>query len=313
VKYYVFLFAAIAGAQSVTTNYATDLNGNRVADGSVISTDGTQTRTTRSINGSQVPMEQTEVHVLSKTPDSTVTETIIHKYDQDGHVTGTERILTEQRKQASGETVHVTTFRSDINGSMQQAERRTTESTTQGNVTKTQTSVEESTPNGFETVEKRTAVSESKDGSTHSEQTVYRRTENGTFDPAFQTVTDTTRTQGKTVEKTAQYQPIGDVNRMQLTKQTVNTTTERPDGSSVSQLDYYGAAVPGNVRDPGAAQQLYERDTIERKPGAGGSVVETLTAQRASMSNPSQLGPPIPISQTVCTGDCKNPPAPGNQ
>lgn len=303
-KYYVFMLAALAGAQSVTTNYTTDLNGNRVADGSRVSSDSTTTLTTQSINGTRVPMEQTEVRVLSKSATGQVTETIHKRFDQNGNLVETDRVVTDQQKQPSGETLHVTTYRSDINGAMQEAERKTVASTTKGSVTDTRTTVARPTMNGFETVEKSSQVTETSDGRTHSDQTIYRRSDNGTFDPQFRTVTDTTQSDGKTVEKTQQYEPVGSVSQMQLTRQTVETTTTHPDGSSVSRLDYYGSSVPGLVSEPGTPQQLYEQDTIVRTPGAGGSVTETLTARRASLSNPKQLGPPVPVSETVCTGNC---------
>jgi len=242
--------------------------------------------------------------VLSETPGSKVTERIVRKFDQTGALVSTERVLIEQQKHGSGETVRETTFRSDLNGGMQESERKNIETTVHGARTDTQTTVDRVTANGFETVEKRSAVSEKTGDAAHSDEMVYRRGDGGSFTPAFRTVTDTTQLNGKTVEKTAQYEPIADVTRMELIKQIVNTTTTRADGSSVSELDYYGPSVPGNVRDPNAKQQLYEQDTIERAPGPGGSVTETLSARRALMSNTSQLGPPIPVSQTVCTGKC---------
>lgn len=303
-KYYVFLFAGLASAQSVSSTSSTDLNGNPIVNRSVISTDATRTYTIRSINGGSVPTEQTTERVLSESPTSKTTEKITRRFDQNGNLTQTERIVTEQQKQPSGETVHVTTFQTDINGTMRETERKTVETTTHGASTEVQTEVARPTPSGFETVEKRSAVSQTNNNETHTDETVYRRSENGTFYPAFQTVTDTTQSDGKTVAKQAQYEPIADVSRMQLTKQIVTTTTTRPDGSSVSQFDYYGASVPGNVRDPSAPQRLYEQDTVERMPGAAGTVTETLTARRVSPNDPTHLGPPIPISQTVCTGNC---------
>ena len=306
-KYYAVLFAAtLAGAQSVSSTYLTDLNGNRVPAGSVVATDGKHTETRQSINGRTVPLEQSDEKVLSETPSSRVTEKIVRKFDPDGHLVSTERVLTEEQKRPTGSLVNTTTFVSDVNGAMHQEERKTIETDKHGATTNTNTVVERPTLNGFETVEKRAEVSQTSGDTTHSDETVYRVSQSGGFYPAIRKVTETTQSATQTVEKTALYEPRGNVDTMQLSRQTVSTTTTRPDGSSVDQINYYGAAVPGNVRDPNAAPQLYEQDVIERKPGAGGTVTESLTARRASMADPGHLGAPIKISETVCTGKCSD-------
>lgn len=304
-KYYVLMLAGVAWAQSTTTTYQPGLNGNAVADGSVVTTDGVTTRTTKSINDGQVPQEQTVERVLSKTASGQVTEKIIRRFDQTGTLMSTERIVTDTQNQPSGQIVHATTYRSDINGNMAEAERKTVESTTHGAVTNTQTTIDRATINGVATVEKRSAVSETSDHATHTDEMIYRLSPSGTFDPAFRTITDITQSDGKTVQKTAQYEPIQDVNKMELSKQIVKTTSTRADGTAVEQTDYYASSVPGNVAEPGAPQRVYEQDTIERKPGGNGTVVETFTARRADMSNPKTMGPPIKVSETVCTGKCQ--------
>jgi hypothetical protein len=307
VKYYVFLAAAaLAAAQSASSSYSTDVNGNPVQGPSVVSNDGKHTETSRSINGRTVPLEQTDERVLSQTATSRVTEKIIRKFDATGQLISTERVLTEEQKHPSGSVVNTTTFRSDINGAMQQDEHKTVETNTHGPSTDINTVIERPTLNGFETVEKRAAVSETSNNVTHTDETVYRAAQSGGFFPAVRKVTDITQNGTQTVEKTAQYEPIANVSGLQLTRQTVSTTTTRPDGSSVDDVNYFGPAVPGNVRDPNAAQQLYEQDVIERKPGAGGTTVESLTARRASMADPTHLGPAIKVSETVCTGKCSD-------
>ncbi len=304
-KYYAFLLATtLAAAQSVSSISTTDLNGSPVVGGSVVSSDGSHTETTQSINGRSVPLEQSDERVVSQSATGRVTEKIIRKFDPEGHLVSTARVVTEEEKRPSGSVVNVTTFRSDINGGMQQDERKTVETNTHGNSTDTNTVIARPTANGFETVEKSAAVSQTSNNTTHVDETVYRAGQNGEFYPAIRKVTETTQAAGKTVENTALYEPIANVSGLQLSRQTVSTTTTRPDGSSVAEVDSYGPAVPGNVRDPNAPQQLYERDVLERKPAAGGKVIETVTARRASMSDPTQLGPPIKVSETVCTGKC---------
>ena len=306
-KYYVFLLATtLAGAQSVSSTSTTDFNGNSVAAGSVVSDDGKHTETRQSINGRTVPLEQSDERVVSESANGRVTEKIIRKFDPEGHLVSTARVVTEEQKRPSGSVVNTTTFRSDINGEMHQDEHKTVEINTHGATTDTNTVIERPTPNGIQTVEKRTEVSEKSGNNIHSDETVYRPGQNGEFSAAVRKVTDTTESAGKTVENTALYEPIANVNGLQLSKQTVTTTSMRPDGSAVVEMNYYGASVPGNVRDPNAQQQLYEQDVIDRKLGAGGKVTETLTARRASMSDPSQLGAPIKVSETVCTGKCSD-------
>jgi hypothetical protein len=304
VKYYALLLvAAFATAQSSSTIYTTDLNGHTVADGTSSSNDGKHTQTTRSINGRAVPLEQSDERVISETPSGKVTEKIIRKYDPEGQLAQTTRIVTEEQKRASGSTVNSTTYRSDLNGAMHEDERKTVETNTSGPTTNTQTVISRDTPNGFATVEKRSSVSETATDSTHTDETVYRADANGNFAPAVRTVTDTTQKNGQTVEKAALYEPIADVTKMQLSRQTVTTTTTRADGSSTAQTNYYGPSVPGNVRDPEAAQRLYEQDTVERST-AGGKTTETLTARRVTPNDPTHLGAPITVSETVCTGNC---------
>ncbi len=306
-KYYVFLLATtLASAQSVSSTSTTDLNGHTVVDGSVVSNDGTHTETTKSVNGRTVPLEQSDEKVISESSTSRVTEKIVKKFDPEGNLVSTTRVLTEEQKRPSGSVVNTTTFRSDINGQMHQDEHKTVETNTHGATTDVSTVIEKPTLNGTETVEKRTEVSETSGNSTHSDETVYRVGQNGEFDPAVRKVTETTQSDGKTVENTALYEPIANVSGLQLSRQTVSTTTTHPDGSASVETSYFGPAVPGNVRDPNAAQQLYEQDIVERKPATGGKVTETLTARRASMSDPTQLGPPIKVSETVCTGKCSD-------
>jgi hypothetical protein len=307
VKYYAFLLATtLAGAQSVSSTSSTDLNGNAVAGSTVVSDDGKHTETTRSLNGRTVPLEQSDERVVSESANGRVTEKIIRKFDPEGHLVSTARVVTEEEKRPSGSVVNTTTFRSDINGQMHQDEHKKVEIDTHGTTTDTNTVIERPTPNGNQTVEKRTEVSEKSGNTVRSDETVYRPDQNGAFSAAVRKVTETTESTGKTVENTALYETIANVTGLQLSKQTVTTTSTRPDGSAVVEMNYYGAAVPGNVRDSNAPQQLYEQDVIERKPGSGGTVTETLTARRASMSDPTQLGAPIKVSETVCTGKCSD-------
>jgi hypothetical protein len=309
VKYPFFALLAtlpFAAAQSVVSSSMTDINGNRVPGSTFVSSDHQTTETTQSINGRKVPLEQRSSKVLSEDSNGKVVETTVKKFDQNGQLTSTERVVTEERKQGSATSVHATTYRSDINGYLAPAERKTIESSAQGNATNTQTVIERPSINGsFQTVEKRTLVSQPLgNDAIHADETVYRRSENGDFYPAVREVTDTTRSGDQTTTKMSQYQRAGD-SGMQLARQTVSTTTKRADGSEVEQVDIYGQAVPGNVRESNSKPQLFEQQVIDRKNAGGDAVVETLSVRRPTMSDPNILGPLQQISQTTCKGTCK--------
>jgi hypothetical protein len=310
VKYHFFAFAAalplasLAAAQSVVNSSSTDINGNRV-NGSTFVTAGNQTtEVSRSINGRQVPLEQSSSKVLSDDANGKVVETTIRKFDQNGQLTSTEKVVTEEQKRGTGSSVRSTTYRSDINGNMAQAERKIVQSNPQGPVVNTQTVVERPSINGsFETVEKRTLVSQAVGDTTHDDETVYRRSENGDFYPAVREITDTSHAGNQTTAKTTEYQQAGN-SQMQVTRQFVSTTTKRADGSEVEEVNIYGQAVPGNVRESSAAPQLFEQQIIDRKKAGGDAVVETLSVRRPTMSDPKTLGPVQKISETTCKGKC---------
>lgn len=302
---------SLAPAQSVATGSITDFNGNRVNGATIVTADHQVTEVTQSINGRQVPLEQTTQNVLSDDANGKVIETIIRKYDPNGQVASTERVVTEEQKRGSAATIRATTYRSDINGNMREAERKTVESNSQGAVTNTQTVVERPTINGaFQATEKRSLVSQTgPDKNIHSDETVYRRSENGDYYPAQREVTDTSRSGNQTTAKTARYEQIAS-SQLQLTRQIVSTTTKRADGSEVEEVNLYGSGVPGNVREAGATPQLFEQQIIEREKGAGDTVVETLSVRRPTMSDPNSLGPVKKISETTCKGKCTPDPKP---
>jgi hypothetical protein len=296
--------AVLAAAQSTTNTYITDVNGNKMVASSVVSKDGEHKEVTQSINGARVPLEKTDERVVSEDANGKVTERIVRKYDSNGQLASTERIVTEEQKRANGSSVKSTTYRSDVNGGMRETERKTVETETSGTVTKTQSVVERPTVNGgLQPVEKRSMVAETTPDKSHEEETVYRLNPNGEYSTALRNVSDTTHSGSQTITKSAEYEPIADASKMQLTRQAVTTTTTRPDGSSVSEVDLYKASVPGLVRETGSAPQLIEQQTIERGAVAGG-VAETVTVRRPTANDPNRLGPPQKISETVCAGKC---------
>ncbi len=297
--------ASIALAQSTATTYVTDVNGNRVPAGSVISNDGDHTQLSQNLNGRVVPLEQTDEKVLSKDANGSVIERTVRKYDRNGQVTSTERTVIEEHKQPGGFTRQSTTYASDVNGEMRQTEHQTVESSTQGSTTNTQTVVERPTINGsLQPVEKRSAVTETGKDVSKQDETIYRLSSNGDFYPAVREVKDQTKTGDQTVVKSALYEPIGS-SQMSLSRQSVSTTTKASDGSEVTEVNYYAPSAPGFAQANGAAPQLYEQDVVTRKKAADGNIIETTSARRSSISDPGRLGSPQKISETICSGKCE--------
>lgn len=318
-KYYIrltgWVFAlvgSLAAAQSVATTYTTDINGNRVAAATVVASaqPGTDeaTQITQSINGRTVPMQRTETRTLSKDAHGSVVETIVRKYDPNGQLASTERVVTETQLRPNGSTVHATTYRSDVNGNMAEAERATIESEKQGAVTTTQEVKELPSPGGgsFQAVEKSTLVTEVTGDKTHQDEIVYRRAlgSGGDFSQAVRDVKDITHAGNVTTETTAHYEPVATASQMRLIQQSQSTTTKHPDGSETSQVNLYGSSWTGNASDSDSPLALREQDIIERQKGPGGNVTEILSVRRPTPSDPNRLGPATKVSETVCTGKC---------
>lgn len=305
-KYYsVVLSCGLALAQSSTSTYIPGLNGNQQVASTVVANDDQHTELYRSINGQNVPLQQSETHVLRKDANGSVTETIVRRFNQNGQLVSTEKTVTELSSHPGGSSLKATTYATDLSGNQRETERKTVETQTSGATTNTQTVIERpSVDGGLQPVEKRAAVTETNGNSSHQDETVYRPDGNGGFNVAERKVDDTTRSGDKTTEKTALYQPIAEASTLQLSRQQVTTTTAHPDGSETKQVDYYLPSVPGMVRPSDASPQLWEQDTIQRKAATDGSVVETVTARRTDPNNPSQLGSPQRLSETICRGNC---------
>jgi hypothetical protein len=308
VKSLILLIVSVAYGQSVTNSYTSDINGRRVESPSVVATDGERTQITRSINGRQVPMEQTVERVISDGPSGRVVERVTKRFDPNGQYAATERVVTEEQKTANGLHQRATVYYGDVNGQVREVERRTTDTQTQGSVTNSKTDVARPGVDGsFQTVEKRSAVAETSgsdlNGVTRTDQTVYRRSGNGDFYPAVRDVSEVTKNGSQVTEKSAHYEPRA-TSALTLIGQTVSSTATRADGSSVSQVELYGiTSGDGRVRDNETAPHLRERQTVERTV-SGGSVTEVVSAQRPTISDPDRMGPSKVISETVCSGKC---------
>jgi hypothetical protein len=306
----LFVTAGILSAQSASVTSTTDINGNRVSGGATVSVDGVTTDLRQSINGREVPLEQVQEKVLSKSGNTTVTERIVRHYGANGQVVKTDRVVTEETKTGDGESiVHATTYRSDISGNMNEAERKTVETRKNGAATVVDTAIEKKDLSGsFAVTEKRTATAEpTSDGKSESE-TVMLRNANGSLYEAQRSSTVETKSGNQTVTNTAIYEPTVDNGNLALTRQQILKTTANPDGSSRQEVEIFGRASDGRAREAGAPPALTEKRTIERQKSADGVVVETQKVQLPNVNDPGKLDAPRKVSETICRGECAQKP-----
>jgi len=309
---YALVTAAAALAQSNTASYITDINGRRVEVSSSASPrDGDRTELSQSVNGRPVPLEQTETRVLSKDPNRIVTETVVRKFDRTGQIISTERTVQDEQKHGNASTLRATIYRSDTNGSLHEDERRVIETQTQGTTTTSDVVISRAGATGsFEAVEKRKVVTTGDANTTHENQTIYRPSQNGQFFEAQREAKDVLKAGNKTTENAASYE-VDYTGKMQLVRQTVSNITKAGDGSEVTEMNIYERASLGRPRDEQAGQKIDEQRIIERSKGPNGAVIETTTVRRPTLADPSHLGEPRQISETICTGKCGlTPPSP---
>jgi hypothetical protein len=297
---------ALAAGQSNTAKYQVDINGRRVElTSSGVSAGGVHTERLQSINGRPVPVEQVEEKVIREGPGGRVVERLVRKYEQTGRLNYTERTVIEEEKLAGGgSNVRETTYRSDINGAMREAERRFTETRVAGGVTTTETAV--SRPNingGFETSERRTKVSE-RLGQTENIQEIVRRPDpDGRLRDAIRTLTVIQQSGDQTAQSTSTYE-LGMTGQLELASQSSSAAVKRPDGSEVTEINLFARSADGRTQSRGAPLQIKEQQIVERQKNADGSVVETLSVRRPSIADPGRLGAPRKLFETVCTGKC---------
>jgi len=312
VKYllYLTLGAALAWPQSTTNTYSTDINGRRVEAPSIAATgtssNGERTERFQSINGRQVPLEQIVDRVVREDANGKVTERILKKFDPTGHLALTERVLIEENKlPGGGSSVRESTYRTDVNGAAQEIERRTTETRVQGSTTTANTLVDRPTLNGsFETIEKRSEITDGPATNQHTTESVYQRKAGGGFQEILRQVKTSAKQNDTTTETTARYEP-GITGQLQLESQTESVSTKEPGGKETTQVNMYAHTVAGQIQDNNAKMRVLEQQIIERRTNSDGSVAETLSVRRPSMGDPNRLGELKKISETVCTGKCE--------
>jgi hypothetical protein len=304
-------FAAALAAQD-TSSYKTttiDVNGRRIEQGPEVTksrskTGSDTTEKLQSINGRMVRVERAEERVVREDASGKVTERIVHHYDPTGNSIGDEKVVIEERNGGGGNsTVMATKYGMDVNGRSMVTERATTQIQTSGGTQTSDKVVERPTANdSLQAVEKQTTVQVKQGNGYEESATTYRRDPTGNFYESVRTVTEHSTSGNQTTDNMAEYE-IGANGRLELHGQTVTKTQKRADGTEEVQIDYFGKNVPGVVNET-RSLQLKEHEIIERRPGPGETVVETLSVQRPTVSNSNRLGPPQQISETVCRGKC---------
>ncbi|HEV8415906.1 MAG TPA: hypothetical protein VGQ49_20105 [Bryobacteraceae bacterium] len=298
---------AFASAQSASTTYSKDLNGNRV-EGKLLNTSpsGEVTERFQSMNGRQVPVEQVTERVVSQDANGKVTERIVRKFDPTGQPALTERVMIEENKlPGGGSTVRETTYRNDTNGGLREAERKTTETRVSGSTTTSSTTIDRPGMSGsFETVEKRSAVTEGPAANQHTTESVYSRDVSGGFKESVRLVSTASTVNDATKESTAIYEP-GLNGQLQLDSQTESTTSKQPDGTQRTETNVFAKTVAGNVQDSSGGLRVKEQEILQRRANPDGSVVEIVSVRRPAVSDPNRLGDLQKVSETLCKGKCQ--------
>ena len=310
----LFITALSAWAQesSASTTTAVDINGHRVQEGPQVTRQkgpGSSETTERmqSINGRMVPLERVEERVIRQDASGRVVERIIHRYDPQGNPTTPVRETVEEQTRPDGSsTVQTSTYRGDINGSMQLVEKSVSETRKSGTQETRDSVIQRPTINGsLETVEKQNDVTvKDSSGGYRAEATTYRKNAQGAFFAALRKATEHTQQGSRSTDNTAEYE-IGPNGQLELHSQTVAKSEAQPDGSKSTVVDIFGKNVAGTVDGSSTALRLQEQQIIDQQRGAGGTVVETVNVRRPTVSDPNTLGPARELSETVCKGNCK--------
>ena len=295
-------------AQSATTEYRTDVNGNRVAfSATAASKDGGRTLITKGADGREIPLEKTESRVISDGPGGKVVETIVRRFGNNGQVVATEKTVTESHSRADGgSTVSSTIYNGDANGGMQLGQKNVVETRKQGNTVSSEEVTSRAGADGrLQPVEKRSVVKTGDDKASHEEEAIYRVGNGGQFFEAARNTKDEKKNGDDATTQTVHFEP--DVTgRMTQESRKVTETKKAGDGTEVQNTTVYAAQA---TRAQSDANAIREQQTVVRKKAADGSVVETTSLRQASVSDPSRLGDSKLVSETVCKGNCGAPAA----
>ena len=296
--------AAIAQQPRSTTTYTYDVHGRRMEGARTVEykTDGESmsTELVRTVNGGTAPTENVEQRVISEDANGKVIERVVRGYDQNGNPMPPRKIQIEERRLWDGSTRTITTvYRGDLNGRMTLSERNSQESREQdGSSTISSQTERPSINGGLEVVEKSSATAVKTQTGLQETRVIYRPGSSGRFQIAAQTVTERTEHNGQTTETVNQYNNAA-TGQMQLALQTVTQISKDPDGSETRQVSIYGVNAPG--RPITGQAELREQQLIERRAGAGNTVVESFSIRRPG-ANAGTLGDYQKISERVCSG-----------
>ena len=302
--YFLSAFLAvgfIAFAQTTNTEARRfDLNGNPIPAGSSseskIQADGRTIRTEYGLdtNGQKVPLSSTEETKVDQN-GHTVVQQVIRRFDQNGNLTSTERVISDEQKLPSGSTQKQTTvYRSDLNGNENLDERAVTLSEGKTSVT----NVEKRALDGsLELAERQTTTTEKNPNGSKSESSTMRKDSNGNLYEVVKQIQETKKQGAQTIENDATYVVRGD-GSFALQEQKVIRSTPQADGTVSKRIEVYGEQVPGTTNESGKAA-LKEIQTVEARKGADGTVVETTISQKAEVTDNGRLTSPQVISETV--------------
>ena len=296
----MMICCALVAAQS---SYTYDAGGRRVESGKL--NGGTYTvETAPSLNGRTAPLERVEERVVREDATTRVVERQVRRYDPNGNPGQMEKVRIEERKNPDGTTATETvTWRADVNGRLEIAERTRAQVRPAGDVVRSDVTIERPTLNGgFEAVEKRSATERKTGPGVQQEIVTLRRDSSGRFSEALRQVTEKTEKDGRTTENAAQFE-LGPTGRLELASQTVSRSVKNPDGSQRTELEVYRTGASGRVS--GGQPQLIEQQLVERRPGEGGTVVESLSVRRPAVDGTKPSGSYQKVSERVCKGECK--------
>lgn len=311
-RFALFLIAGMALAQENRSLevYKYDANGRRVpVNGYGVSagaTGSSKVETYQSANGRRVSLEAAEEKVLSESASGRTVERVVRYNDESGRPVRTERVVIEEQKRADGGmTVTTSTYRSNVNGSMDLAEKSTTTAAKSGDTMTSETTTQRKTINGsFDTVERRATTVKTLGKNTEADSVVYRPDLNGSMKPQERELTRTVTTPNGSRTETTLYNQKSSRQAgegMELSTQAVTETIVAADGSQSTITDVFAQSAPGRASS-GTKPTLKERMVTERKMVNGG-YVESLSVQRPEVAD-GRLSKPQPVSETVCTGAC---------
>jgi len=259
----------------------------------------------QSVNGRSVPLERREEHVLRDDASGRLVETLVRTYDQAGNPTQpTKQVLEEQKQPDGSSTTQIATYRADLNGKMQLIQKSVMEMRKSGSSETSETVLQRPSVNGsLETVEKQSTVKSNQSGGNYQKETImYQRDGSGNFALAVKQVIDHSQDGGVATENAARYEVID--GRLQLHSQTVSKVVTRPDGSKEAEVSLFAPNTLGTVDSGSPKLKLREQQIIEKRPGPSGTVVETVSVRRPSLTDQTVLGPAKQISETICRGKC---------